>query len=185
MYKLKRLGIYGKYYGLIYSFLNERHQRVFLNGQCSNRSKIKAGVPQGLILGPLFFLVYINDLPEGLTTNANFFADDTSLFSVDHDSTSSSASLNNDLLKLCQWAYQWKMIFNLDVSKQAQEVVFYRKVITTNHATVYFNSDPVIRENFQKHLHLFLDSKLNFPRHINQKIKKATKGINFIRKMNL
>ena len=132
MYKLKRLGICGKCYGLIHSFLNDRHQTVVLNGQCSNWSKIKAGVPQGSILGPLLFLVYINDLPEGLTTNAKLFADDTSLFSVAHDSTLSSVSLNNDLLKISQWAYQWKMTFNPDVSKQAQEVVFSRKGITTN-----------------------------------------------------
>ena len=59
------------------------------------------------------------------------------------------------------------------------------KGITTNHATVYFNNAPVIRGNFQKHLGLFLDSKLNFFDHINEKIKKATKGINFVRKMNL
>ena len=77
------------------------------------------------------------------------------------------------------------MIFNPDVSKQAQEVVFSRKAVTTNHGTVYFNNDPVIRENFQKHLGLFLDSKLNFFSHINEKIKNATKGINVIRKMNL
>ena len=112
-------------------------------------------------------VVYINDLPEGLTTNAKLFAD--SLFSVVHDSTLSSVSLNNDLLKISQWAYQWKMIFNPDVSKQAQEVVFSRKGITTNH--VYFNNDPATRENFQKHLGLFLDSKLNFSDHINEKIK--------------
>ena len=106
MYKLKRFGICGKYYRLIHSFLNDRHQRVVLNGQCSNWSKIKAGVLQGSILGPLLFLVYINNLPEGLTTNAKLFADDTSLFSVAHDSTLSSVSLNNDLLNISQWAYQ-------------------------------------------------------------------------------
>ena len=143
---------------------------MVLNDQCSNWSKIKAGVPQGSILEPLLFLVYINELPEGLTTNAKLFADDTSLFSVVHDSTLSSVSLNNDLLKISQWAYQWKMTFNPDVSKQAQEVVFSSKGITTNHATVYFNNDPVIRENFQKHLGLFLDSKLNLSGHINEKI---------------
>ena len=77
------------------------------------------------------------------------------------------------------------MNFNPDVAKQAQEVVFSREGIATNHATVYFNNDLVIRENFQKHLGLFLDSNLNFSGHINEKIKKATKGINVIRKMNL
>ena len=66
-----------------------------------------------------------------------------------------------------------------------KRLFFSRKGITTNHATVYFNNDPVIRENFQKHLGLFLDSKLNFSDHINEKIKKATKVIYVIRKMNL
>ena len=125
MYKLKRLGICGKYYELKHSFLNDRHQRVVLNGQCSNWSKINAGVPHGSILEPLLaFLVYINDVSEGLTTNAKLFADDTSLFSVVHDSTSSSVLLNNDLRKFSQWAYRCKMIFNPDVSIQVPEVVF-------------------------------------------------------------
>ena len=91
MYKLKTLGICGNYYGLIHSFLSDRHQRVVLNDQCSKWSHIKTGVPQGSILGPLLFLVYLNDLPEDLTTSAQLFADDTSLFSVVHDSAPSSA----------------------------------------------------------------------------------------------
>ena len=133
---------------------------------------------------PLFFLVYINDLTEGLTTHAKLFADDTSLFSVVHGSIASSVSVTNNLLKISQWAYQWKMIFNPDVSKQAQEVVFSRKAITTNHSTVYFDNVPAIGENFQKLLGMILDSKLNFFDHINEKIEKVTKGVNIIRKMN-
>ena len=93
MYKLGTFRYMWKVLQLIHSSLNDRHQSVILNGQCSNRSKIKAGVPQSSILGPLLFLVYINDLPDGLTTNAKLFADDTSLFSVVHDSTSSLVSL--------------------------------------------------------------------------------------------
>ena len=58
---------------------------MVLNGQCSNWSNIKAGVPQGSILGPLLFLAHINDLSVGLTTDAKLVADDTSLFSVVHD----------------------------------------------------------------------------------------------------
>ena len=99
-------------------------QRVLLNGQTSIWSKIKAGFPQGSVLGPLLFLVYINDLPEGLTSNVKLFADDTSIFSVVRDSSSSSLSLNEDLSKISQWGYKWKMLFNPDASKQAQEVVF-------------------------------------------------------------
>ena len=77
------------------------------------------------------------------------------------------------------------MIFNPDASKQAQDIVFSRKVNASNHETVYLNNVPVIRENVQKYLGLFLNSKLSFFDHINEKIKKATKGVNVIRKMNL
>ena len=86
------------------------------------------------------------------------------------------------LLQVSQWAYQRKMTFNPDFSKQVQEVVFSRKAIATNHATVSFNNVSVIRENFQNNLGLFLCSKLNFIDHISGKIKKATK---VIRKMSL
>ena len=100
MYKPKALGICGNYYGLIHLFLSDRHQRVVLNGQSFKWSHIKAAVPQGSILGPLLFLVYINGLPEGLKTSAKLFADDTSLFSVVHDSAASTTFLNDDLLKV-------------------------------------------------------------------------------------
>ena len=82
-------------------------------------SQIKTGVPQGSILGPLLFLLGINGLPEGLTSNVKLFADDTSKFSVDCDLSSSSLSLNEDLFKILQWGYKWKMLFNLYASKQA------------------------------------------------------------------
>ena len=83
-----------------------------------------------------------------------------------------------------QWAYQWKMIFNPDASKQSQDIVFSRKANASNHGTVYFNNVPVIRENIQKHLSLFLDSKLNFFDHIDETIK-ATKWLNVKRKTKL
>ena len=185
MYKLKTLGICGDYYGLIHSFQSDRRQRVVLNGQSSKWSHIKADFPQGSILGPLLFLVDTNDLPEGLTTSAKLFANAASLFSVVHDSATSTAFLNDGLLKISLWAYQWKMIFNPDASKQAQEIIFSRKPNASNHATVFFNNVPVIRDNIQRHLGLFLDSKLSFFDHINEKIKNTTKGGNVIRKMNL
>ena len=133
----------GKYLGLIDSFLSDRFQRVLLNGQTSKWSQIKAGVPQGSVLGPLLFLVYINDLPEGLTSNVKLFADDTSIFLVVRDSSSSSLSLNEDLSKISQWGYKWKMLFNPDASKQAQEVVFSRKKNPFNHSDIYFNNMPL------------------------------------------
>ena len=77
-----------------------RKQRVELNGQHSSWADAQADVHQGSILGPLLFLIYINDLPYGLNSNAKLFADDTSLFSVVHNITDSANLLNSDLSKI-------------------------------------------------------------------------------------
>ena len=185
LFKLKCLGLSGKFYGLINSFLSNRRQRVILNGKSSKWSPIKAGVPQGSILGPLLFLVYINDLPKGLLCNAKLFADDTSIFSVVKDHLNSTNKLSEYLSKIFQWVYQLKMSFTPDVSKQVQEVIFSRKKNIKNHPIVSFNNLPINRKSTQKHLGLLLDEKLNFSEHINKKLKKATKSINLLRKLNL
>ena len=148
------------------------------------KTKVWYGVLQDLNLEPPFFLAYINNLTEYLMANAKLFADDASLLSVVQESKAPSVSLNNGFLKISQWAYQSKTMFNQDVSKQAQEVAVSSKAVAINHASVYFSNILVIRENFQKYLDLFLDSKLNFFDHVNEKIKKGTKGINFFRKMD-
>ena len=99
-----------------------------MNGQNSSWANVEAGVPQGSILGPLLFLIYINDLPDNLSTNVKLFADNTSLFSVVHDITTSSSDLNYDLNRVREWAFQWKVSFNSEPSKEAQEVIFTRKL---------------------------------------------------------
>ena len=75
-----QLGIAGNLLNLIKSFLSDRYLRVLLNEQSSEWEKIKAGVPQGSILGSVFFLAYINDLPNGMSSTVKLFADDTSSF---------------------------------------------------------------------------------------------------------
>ena len=127
LYKLKQNGISGNLLEILTGFLKDRKQRVVLNGQNSLWANIEAGVPQGSILGPLLFLIYINDLPDNQSTNVKLFADDTSLFSVVHDITTSSCDLNYDLIRVREWAFEWKMRFNPELSKQAQEVIFTRK----------------------------------------------------------
>ena len=79
------MGISGELYNLIENYLSGRFQRVVLNGQTSSWRPVLAGVPQGSILGPLLFLIYINDLPNELKSNAKLFADDTSLFTIVKD----------------------------------------------------------------------------------------------------
>ena len=97
LYKLEQNGVAGNLLKLIKDYLNEREQKVVLNGIFSDWGPIKSGVPQGSVLGPLLFLVYINDLEKGLKSSVNFFADDTSLFSTVNNPKISADELNHDL----------------------------------------------------------------------------------------
>ena len=177
------MGISGDLYNLFENYLSDRFQRVVLNGQTSSWKPVLAGVPQGSILGPLLFLVYINDLPDGLKSNAKFFADDTSLFTIVKDKIESANILNDDLQLISSWAYKWKMLFNPDPKKPAQEVLFSKKYQIQNHPTISLNNSQVERATSQKHLGLILDEKLNFKQHIDNAILKVNKGISVIKKL--
>ena len=97
IYKLKQNGISGKLLNLTIDFLTNRKQRVVLNGKYSSETNIEAEVPQGSIMEPLFFLIYINDLSDNLITNPKLFADDTFLFPIVHDPNGGTPiDLNND-----------------------------------------------------------------------------------------
>ena len=109
-----------KILNIITDFFGFRKQRVVLNGQASPWSSTEAGVPQGSILEPLLFLIYINDLSDDLFTTAKLFADDTSHFSIVKNVNTSANHRNSDLRKISNWLFQWKMSFNPDHSKQAQ-----------------------------------------------------------------
>ena len=100
IFKLKTYGVEGNLLKLLENYLTDRQQRVVLNGQTSSWQNIYAGVPQGSVLGPLLFLIYINDLPDGLTSMCKIFADDTSLFSKVIDRNISNSQLNSDLAKI-------------------------------------------------------------------------------------
>ena len=140
-----------------------------------------SGVPQGSVLGPLLFLVYINDLEDGIKSIVKFFADDTSIFSIVRDPFKSAEDLNHDLSIISKWAHQWKMSFNPDQSKQAEEIIFSQKRKNVFHPPLYFNNFEVKRVDDHKHLGLILDSKLSFTKHINEKIETARKGIGIIK----
>ena len=124
-------------------------------------------------------------MPQGLHCNAKLFADDTSLFSTITSPAISSSNLNEDFAKIAHWAYQWKMSFNSEITKQAQEIILSRKKNSTSHPSLYFNNTPIQRKSVQKHLGLFLDEKLSFLEHIDEKIKKATVWVTLMRKLNL
>ena len=81
-------------------------------------------MPQGCVLGPLYFLIYINDLLDNINSEAKLFADDTSLFKVVYEVDIAANKQNRDLEIMSTWAYQWKMQFNPDKNKQAIQVIF-------------------------------------------------------------
>ena len=122
-----------------------------------------------------FYSHYVNII--FINSVVKLFADDTSLFSTVHNPTSSAKILNDDLSKISEWAYRWayKMLFNPDITKQAQEVIFSRKHIKIDHPIVYFNEAPVAHTTCQKHLGMHLDEKLNFNHHLEEKLLKLIK----------
>ena len=128
-------------------------------------TSIEDGVPQGSILGPLLFFIYINDLSDDLTKNVKLFADDTSLYSVVYNMNTSTTNLNKDLNKIKSWAIQWKMNFNPDPD------------------LCRFNHNSVKQVPSQKHLGMYLDTKLNFQEHLNNVLSKVDKTIGLLRKI--
>ena len=181
IFKLEQNGINGPLLNLLKNYLYNRKQRVVLNGSVSSYFEIESGVPQGSVLGPLLFLIYINDLENDVTSEVKFFADDTMIFSVVQDPVISATELNHDLNLINNWAYQWKMAFNPDPTKQAVEVLFSKKKNEVYHPPLYFNGAVIIRVDSHKHLGLTLDSKLTFLNHVNEKIKATTKTVGILR----
>ena len=123
-----------------------------MNRQKSSWGDISAGVPQGSILGPLFFLVYINDLTENLRCNVKLFTDDTSLFTVVQDSNTATSDMNRDLEVIKQWAHDWRISFNPDPQKKAVELIFSRTKNEVDHPEILFNNIPVMKVDEHKHL---------------------------------
>jgi len=183
IFKLKQNGINGKLLNMLENYLTNRKQRVILNGIESPWEPIFSGVPQGSVLGPLLFLIYINDLTQNISANIKLFADDSSLFIKVTDVDSAHQILMNDLNTISAWARLWKMKFNPDISKQAIEVVFSCKYGKTKgvHPPLSFNDIPVARKPSTKHLGLTLDEKLSFREHILGAIEKAKKGLSLMK----
>jgi hypothetical protein len=106
------MGIEGRLFDWLCDYLSNRKIRVVINGQKSEWLRPNAGVPQGSILGPLLFLVFINDITENIESNINLFADDTSLMEIIENYVESYAKLNRDLDRLSSWANKWLVTFN-------------------------------------------------------------------------
>ena len=181
IFKLRQNGIDGNLLELMTDYLRNRHQRVVLNGVHSTWLPLNSGVPQGSVLGPLLFLVYINDLTSNISSSIKLFADDASLFLQVRDIGMCHQTIQKDLKTITAWAHQWRMKFNPDISKQAVEVIFSQKRNKPEHPPISFNGIPVKRDSETQHLGIILDDKLNFRNHIASKIKVATKGLGLLK----
>ena len=125
IYKLSKYGINRQILNWIKDFLNDRTQRVVIRGTASSSREVTSGVPQGSVLGPILFLIFINDLPWGLLSKLGLFADDSKLFSriVSNKNKSKyrdrngSRNLQEDLNRVVEWARKLKMEFNIGKCK--------------------------------------------------------------------
>ena len=110
--KVRAHGIGGPIYDWIVEWLRERKQVVRVNSCASEQAEVLSGVPQGSVLGPLLFLIFVNDMDDQVTSHLLKFADDTKLY-LPLKNESSHATLQEDLNRLCQWSQEWQMLFNV------------------------------------------------------------------------
>ena len=158
IYKMESNGLHGNILQIVKNFLADRKQRVVLNGQCSKWDTISAGVLQGSVIGPLLFLIYINDITDNVKCSIKLFADDTSLFTTVQNENVAALDLNRDLEIINLWAWQWKMQFN---AVKTEEVLFSCKRNKPIHPSLKLGEEVIASKVEHKHLGIILDSMLN------------------------
>lgn len=159
------------------SYLLNRTQVVSISGVLSDSKTINIGVPQGSILGPLLFLIYINDLADCLSphTESLLYADDTTIFTA-HDSIPALTSqLNSDLQSVISWCHKNKLVIN--PSKTKYVIFSSRSKKRDNALPVYVNNHEIFPSDKCTFLGIELDCFLNFNEHINQIKRKTAYGI--------
>ena len=177
VYKISKYGIKGEVLGWIDSFLSNRTQCVSIGEAQSEVMPVTSGIPQGSVLGPLLFVIYINDLPDVVDkdTFIFLFADDTKAFR-DIKSVPDQIILQKDIKSLTEWSDIWLLKFHPDkcVAMQLGNSCIKFDYVMEGH--ILDNS------KCEKDLGVYIDDKLNFEEHIYEKIKKANKILAVIRK---
>ena len=180
LYKLQTVGITGHLLQWFTDYLNNRKQRVVLPGVFSHWADLKAGVPQGSILGPLLFLIYINDIVRNINSSIRLFADDTSLYIIVENPIQAAIILNSDLSQIYTWASNWLVTFN---PSKTESLLFSRKLFKPLHPTLYMNQQDIITVESHKHLGLTFTNDLSWHEHLNNIKTKAWHRINVMRKL--
>ena len=177
--KLEAYGIRGQLLQWIQQFLSNRTQRVNVNGKFSDPADVVSGVPQGSVLGPLLFVLFINDLPDIIESMPYLFADDTKACREIRN-LEDSQKLQEDLDRMEQWSKDWLLSFHPDKCK----VLTFGKFGNVPNAYPYQIGGQVLdRIDVEKDLGVLVDDKLSFEEHILTKVKKSQSMMGLIRRV--
>ena len=177
IHKLLSYGINTETSNWIRSFLQNRSQRVAIEGHLSRELPVLSGVPQGSVIGPCLFLSYINDLPESIKSKARLFADDTIVY-LTISSQNDAQKLQSDLHKLEIWERDWSMEFNPD---KCEVLRITRKKHPVIHSYTLHNI-PLKPTDSAKYLGVNISKDLNWNQHINNITAKASNSLRFIKR---
>lgn len=176
MLKLKQLGIEGSILNWLCNYLGNSQQRVFI-GQSYSRSKcITSGVPQGSVLGPLLFLIYVNDITDNLLSITRLFAGDISLPCTASNIGDLQGLLNHDLMIISNWSKQWLVNFNPNKT----EVLYFGN---QQPPRLEFHNTILVTTQSHKHLGVTLSEDCKWHDHINNIFSSASKILGIMRKL--
>ena len=172
--KLRGYGIKGPLLNWLENFLIGRKQRVVLNGEESEWTEVTSGIPQGSVLGPILFIIYINDLPDTVKSMVKLFADDTKIYSVVNNEEDQEC-LQSDINNLMAWSQKWMLTFNKKKCK-------YMHLGHEPGNTYKMEGEEITRSSEEKDLGINIDDKLKFQSHISIQVKKANQKLGLIRR---
>ncbi len=181
LYKLRKIGIHGKLYDLLESYLMDRKQSVVIDGCKSELLPIRAGVPQGSVLGPLLFLIYINDISDDFDIDSFLFADDTSMLDcvINGNTQHTCTIINEHLVKVNRWANQWLVSIN---ASKTVVMLFSKKRSPSKMLPIKLGQDTLRNVDFHKHLGIFFSSNLSWTKHIDYITGKSNKVLGMLKR---
>ena len=180
IHKLEGYGISGNLLAWFSSYISNRSQKVCYKNSVSSSQNIYAGVPQGSVLGPLLFLLYINDIADEIQGLTRLFADDTSVGNTSSNTLSIVTKTNLDLSKIRNWAKTWLVKFN---PNKTDIVIFTNRPLDVSDIRFEFDEKEIIPVDQHKHLGVTFLSNGKWSAHIDNIISQASKRINILRKV--
>ena len=166
--KLCHFGITGKLHNWIQIFLTMRTQQVVLDGVSSSSITVTSGVPQGTVLGPIHFILYLNDLPEGISSQVRLLADDC-ILCQEINAINDCQDIQKDTNTLCTWVTKWQMKFNIDKC-YIMHVTHKRNPLLM---TYEMNGRPTEVKASHTYLGIGINNKLSWAEHISNTASKA------------